>query len=105
MLSEPERCTFREIERRLVGEDPRFAASMRRLLSGRTEWWVCLGYELIIVVAALTAVLCLGLAAGGPALVAIALAGATFQLRARRGPWPIARRGGRAGARSRKMAG
>jgi O-antigen ligase len=93
-----------EIERQIVGEDPRFAASMRGLLSGRTERWVCRGYDVIIVVAALTAVLCLALSSGGPALVAILLAGVTFHLRPRRRPWPFGRRGGRLRGRSRKMS-
>jgi O-antigen ligase len=104
MLSERERRTFEEIERQIVDADPRFAASMQRLLSGRAERWACRGYDTIIVVAALSAVLCLALSSGGAGLVALVLAAVTFYLRPRRGPLPIVRRGGRRRWRSRRMS-
>jgi hypothetical protein len=98
MLSERERRTFLEIEQQILGEDPRFVASMRRLLSGRGDRRTCLVYDVIIVVAAVSAVLCLTLSSPGAGFVAGGLAAVTLHCRPGRAPWPRARRRPRRGA-------
>jgi Flp pilus assembly protein TadB len=86
MLSEREKQTFREIEQHILRDDPRFGAVVRRLLSGRADRWVGRLYDVIIVVAVLSAVLCLVLSSAGAAVVAVLLAAALFYCRPRR--WP-----------------
>jgi hypothetical protein len=86
MLSERERRALQEIEQRTSDEDPRFAASMQRPLSDRAYRWGHLGYDAIIVIAALSAALCLELSANGAGLAVAALAAVTFHLRTQRFP-------------------
>ena len=82
MLSEREIRALQKIEQQISEEDPRFAATMRRPLPSR-RYRLVFPYDAIIVVAALSAVLCLALSAVGSGVVAALLAAATFYLRPR----------------------
>ncbi|MEN3301501.1 MAG: hypothetical protein V7633_3559 [Pseudonocardia sp.] len=85
MLSEREHRVLREIEHRVAETDPRFAASMRRSISARRRR-AALPYDAVVVVAVLSAVLCLELSVNGAAVVAAVLAVVMFFLRPRRRP-------------------
>jgi hypothetical protein len=84
MLSGQEGRAFTEIAEQIAADDPRFAASMRRLQSRRAGR----AYDVVIVVAAASAVLCVLLSLALPAFAAAALAFATHRLRPR---WPTRR--------------
>jgi len=62
VLSERDRRALDAIERQIEGEDPRFAASMRRVRPRWTGRWARDGYDAAIVLAVATAVLCFTLA-------------------------------------------
>jgi hypothetical protein len=85
MLSERERRALQEIEHRVAETDPRFAAAMRRPMPAR-EYRAAHPYDAVIVVAVLSAVLCLELSVNGAAVVAAVLAAVTFFLRPRHRP-------------------
>jgi hypothetical protein len=80
MLSGQEERAFTEIAEQIAADDPRFAASMRRLEARRTGR----GYDVVVVLAAATAVLCLLLALGPATFTAGALAYAAHRLRPHR---------------------
>ena len=77
MLSGQEERAFAEIAEQIGADDPRFAASMRRLQSRRAGR----GHDVVIVAAAATAVLCLLLSLGLAGFVAAALAFAAYHCR------------------------
>jgi hypothetical protein len=85
VLSERELRALQQIEQRVAETDPRFAASMQRPMPARGDR-LARPYHAIIVVAALSAVLCLELSLNGAAFVAAVLAAVTFYLRPRRLP-------------------
>ena len=91
MLSEWERQALQEIEQQICRETPWFEASMQRLLSDRAHNWARRGYDTIIMVAALSAVLCCALSSVGAGALATLLAAVTFSLRRRRFPPRIGR--------------
>jgi len=80
MLSGQEEQAFVQIAEQIVADDPRFAASMRRLQTRRAGR----GYDVVVVIAAASAVLCVLLSLPAPALAAAMLAYATHRLRPRR---------------------
>jgi hypothetical protein len=80
MLSERDRRALDEIERQIAGDDPRFAASMQRAVPDRIGW-THPGYDVIIVLAAVTAALCFVLLLVGAGVVAVLLVAATCYLR------------------------
>jgi len=80
MLSGQEERAFAEIAGRIAADDPRFAASMRRLRRLRPTRV----HDAVIVASAATAVLCVLLSLAGPCLMAAALAVTAFGLRPRR---------------------
>ncbi len=92
MLSEREQQAIDEIEQQISEQDPRFVASMQRLLPGRVGRWTRRGYDAVIVVAALSALLCLTLSVPGAALTAVLLAVVTGYLRLRGYPSCTGRR-------------
>lgn len=77
MLSGQEERAFAEIAEQIGADDPRFAVSMRRLQSRRPGR----GHDVVIVVAAATAVLCLLLSLGPATFAAAALAFAAYHCR------------------------
>jgi hypothetical protein len=91
MLSEWERRALQEIEQQISEETPWFEASLQRLLSDRAHKWVRRGYDTIIMVGALSAVLCLALSLVGAGVLATLLAAVTLYLRRRRFPPQIGR--------------
>jgi hypothetical protein len=64
---------------------------MQRLLSDRAQTWDRRGYDTIIVVGALSAVLCFALSLDGAGILATLLAAVTLYLRRRRFPPRIGR--------------
>jgi Protein of unknown function (DUF3040) len=80
MLSERERQALDAIEQRIAADDPRFAALMHRL-PGRAGRWTRCAHDVVVVVAALSAALCLLLSSPGPGLVALLLATVAFRCR------------------------
>jgi hypothetical protein len=88
MLSGQEERAFAQIADQIAADDPRFAASMRRLQSRRA----CRGHDVVIVVAAASAVLCLFLSLPLPTVTAAALAFAAHGLRPRRPTRRVLRR-------------
>jgi hypothetical protein len=94
MLSERDRRTLDGIERQLEGEDPRFAASMRRVRPTWADRWARDGYDATIVLAAAIAALCFALGLASAGLPAVAVVVVTWHLRpAYLRPW-ISRRAG-----------
>jgi Protein of unknown function (DUF3040) len=85
VLSERERRVLAEIERDLCDSDPRLARSMRNGLTGAAKWTRA-GCDAVVVVAGLSALLCLSLSLIEPAVVAALLAWAAFVLRTRLPP-------------------
>jgi hypothetical protein len=85
VLTERERRALQEIERQILADDPQFAASMQHP-SNRADRWGRCGYDAIIAVAALSAMLCLVLSLVGAGVVAALLAAATSYLRPRHRP-------------------
>jgi hypothetical protein len=81
MLSEQEQRTFREIEQRIAADDPQFALAIQRLGTRRAGGRSTRGYDLVVVLAALSGLLCLVLALAGAAIVALGLAAAAYFLR------------------------
>ena len=77
MLSGQEERAFAEIAEQITADDPRFAVSMRRLQSRRPGR----GHDVVIVVAAATAVLCLLLSLGPATFAAAAVAFAAYHCR------------------------
>jgi hypothetical protein len=77
MLSGQEERAFAEIAEQIGADDPRFAESMRRLQSRRPGR----GHDVVIVVAAATAVLCLLLSLGPATFAAAALAFVAYHCR------------------------
>ncbi|TWF82178.1 DUF3040 family protein [Pseudonocardia hierapolitana] len=88
MLSDQERQTLDEVQRRFVTEDPRFAASFNRVGPGASSYtvrWVPRwAYTTAMFVAAAFGVLMLIAGAPGTALAVAALATAISLLRPRR---------------------
>jgi Protein of unknown function (DUF3040) len=84
MISERERRALAEIERQLTGADPRFAKAMSRG-TPRGTMWPDAGCLAVIVLACLSALLCLALGLIGSAAVAVLLAAAAHQVRVRMG--------------------
>ena len=80
MLSGQEERAFAQIADQIAADDPRFAASMRRLRRRRPTRL----HDAVIVASAATAVLCVLLSLAGPWLMATALAFAAYVLRPRR---------------------
>jgi len=91
MLSEREQQVIDEIEHQIAEQDPGFVASMQRLLPGQVDRWTLRGLNAIIVVAALSAVLCFALSVPGAALTAVLLAVVTGYFRPRGSPARIGR--------------
>ncbi|MCU1660984.1 MAG: hypothetical protein QOI36_1932 [Pseudonocardiales bacterium] len=85
MLTGRERRALQRIEQQILGDDPQFAASMKHP-SNRSDRWGRRGYDAIIAVAALSAMLCLALSLVGAGVVAALLAAATFYRRPRHRP-------------------
>jgi Protein of unknown function (DUF3040) len=83
VLSERDRRALDAIERQVEGEDPRFAASMRRVRPTWTDRWAREGYDAIIVLAAATAALCFAIALLGAGVVAAAVVVGLCRLRPR----------------------
>ena len=77
MLSGQEEQAFAQIAEQIAADDPPFAASIGRLQSRRAGR----GHDVVVVVAAATAVLCLFLSLVLPGLVAAALAFAAYHCR------------------------
>jgi len=92
MLSERERRTFDDLERRTAVEDPRFAAVMRGTRPTLADRWACHAYEAVIVLGVATAALCFALLLVGAGLVAALLVVATCYLRRWSTPASPARR-------------
>ena len=88
MLSGQEERAFAEIADQIAADDPRFAVAMRRLQSRRGTRV----HDVVIVVSAATAVLCVLLSLSGPCLMATALAFAAYGLRPRRPARRVVRR-------------
>ena len=91
MLSGQDERAFAQIADQIAADDPRFAASMRRL-KGRRPTRV---HDVVIVASAATAVLCVLLSLAGPCFMATALAFAAYALRPRRPARRVPRRRGR----------
>jgi hypothetical protein len=87
VLTERERRALQEIEQQILGDYPQLAASMQHP-SNRADRWGRRGYDAIIAVAALSAMLCLALSLVGAGVVAALLAAATSYLRPRHRPPP-----------------
>lgn len=77
MLSRQEEQAFARIAERITADDPRFATSMRRLQVHRPHR----GHDVVILVAAASAVLCLLLSLPLPTVTAAALAYVAYRLR------------------------
>lgn len=93
MLSERDRRTLAEIEHQLAA-DARFAAALGRAGrpgSRRAERWARRGYDAMIVLSGLTAVLCFALLLVCAGTVAVLLAGVACYLRQTRFPLRPAR--------------
>ena len=95
MLSGQEEQAFTEIAEQIAADDPRFAVSMRRLQSHRAGR----GHDVVILLAAASAVLCVLLSLSLPAFTAATLAYAAHRLRPRRPVRRPARRSTRHNAR------
>jgi len=87
MLSGQDERAFAQIAEQIVADDPEFATSMRRLRSRRPGR----GHDVVIIIAAGTAVLCLLLSLGPAAFVAATLAYATYRFRPSRPGRPAGR--------------
>jgi hypothetical protein len=87
MLSGQEERAFAEIAEQVAAGDPRFAASMERLQTRRVGH----GHDVVIVVAAASAVLCLLLSLVLPGFVAAALAFVAYHFRPARPAGRLAR--------------
>jgi Protein of unknown function (DUF3040) len=81
MLSERDRRALDEIEQQITRADPRFAASMQRATPTRTDRWTRHGYDVTIMLGAVTAALCFVLLLICAGVVAVMLVAATFLLR------------------------
>jgi DUF3040 family protein len=86
MLSEREQHVLSEIEQQIRGEDPQLAAAVQGLVPPRPARWVRLGHDVVILVALLSAALCLALSLSGATASAALLAAAAFYLHPDRAP-------------------
>ena len=81
MLSERERRTLDDLERRTAVEDPRFVAVMQGTRPARADRWARHGCEAVIVLGVATAALCFVLLLIGAGVVAVLLVAAACYLR------------------------
>lgn len=89
MLSEREARSLRDIEQRLTRDDERFAALMDTSAFDRRERRMRHGYDVVLALAVLAAMICVALAGDGSlsaGMLALGFALATGYLRIRRFP-------------------
>lgn len=87
MLSDGERQVLAYVEARLCADDPQLAVALLRMRPPGGPHWTRIGYDLVVIVAALEAGVCLLLyhTGSGPAgMLAAGFATFTAALRARR---------------------
>jgi Protein of unknown function (DUF3040) len=99
VLSDAERRVLAHVEARLSGDDPELAVALLRMRPPRGRCWIRVGYNLVVIIAALEAMVCLLLypTGSGPAgLLAAGFAAFTVVLRDHRYPLTRRRRGDRA---------
>jgi hypothetical protein len=89
VLSDAERRVLAHVEARLSDDDPELAVALLRMRPPRGLSWIRIGYDLVVIVAALEAMVCLLLyhSGSGPAgLLAAGIAALTAVLRGHRFP-------------------